>query len=99
MLICASNRTYGQDVRLSIYSSLICSNTPGSQAEASMPSSNLSSHVDIEKCTAGVYYAHLTNTTVHGYSWEDVTVTVKDRGTKETIDLLSGVNGLVEAGM
>jgi hypothetical protein len=64
-----------------------------------MPSSNISSHVDIEKGTAGVDYAHLTNSTVHGYSWEDVTVTVKDRGTKEPVDLLSGVNGLVEAGM
>jgi hypothetical protein len=64
-----------------------------------MPSSNISSHVDIEKGTAGVGYAHLTNSTVHGYSWEDVTVTVKDRGTKEPVDLLSGVNGLVEAGM
>jgi hypothetical protein len=64
-----------------------------------MPSSNISSHVDIEKGTAGVDHAHLTNSTVHGYSWEDVTVTVKDRGTKEPIDLLSGVNGLVEAGM
>jgi hypothetical protein len=84
---------------LSIDSSLIRSNTPGSQAQASMPSSNLSSQADIEKGTATVDYAHLTNTTVHGYSWEDVTVTVKDRGTKESVDLLSGVNGLLEAGM
>jgi hypothetical protein len=64
-----------------------------------MPSSNLSSHEDVEKGTAAVNYAHLTNTTVHGYSWENVTVTVKDRSTKESIDLLSDVSGLVEAGM
>jgi hypothetical protein len=64
-----------------------------------MSSPNPSGEVDIEKDAAVVHYAHLTNETVLGYSWEDVTVTVKGRGSKESIDLLSGVNGLVEAGM
>ena len=63
-----------------------------------MPNSNPSSHEDVEKGAAALDYAHLTNATVHGYSWENVTVTVKDRSTKESIDLLSDVSGLVEAG-
>ena len=51
---------------------------------------------DIEKGSTG--YAHLTNETVHSFSWEDVTVTVKDRASKQPLDILSGVNGMVEAG-
>lgn len=53
---------------------------------------------DVEKGVA-TDYAHLTNTTVHSFSWEDVTVTVKDRKTKQPIEILSGVSGVVEAGM
>jgi len=52
---------------------------------------------DIEK-VAGSDYAHLTNSSVQSYSWENVTVTVKDRQTKERKDILSGVNGIVHAG-
>lgn len=51
---------------------------------------------DVEKGAAD--YAHLTNTTVHSFSWEDVTVSVKDRTTKQPLDILSGVDGVVEAG-
>jgi ABC-type multidrug transport system ATPase subunit len=51
---------------------------------------------DIEKGSTD--YAHLTNETVHSFSWEDVTVTVKDRASKQPLDILSGVNGMVEAG-
>jgi ABC-type sugar transport system ATPase subunit len=51
---------------------------------------------DIEKGSTD--YAHLTNESVHSFSWEDVTVTVKDRTSKQLIDILSGVNGMVEAG-
>ena len=52
---------------------------------------------DVEK--GATDYAHLTNTTVHSFSWEDVVVTVKDRKTKQPLDILAGVNGIVEAGM
>ena len=53
---------------------------------------------DVEK-GAVADYAHLTNTTVHSFSWENVTVTVKDRKTKQPLEILSDVNGVVEAGM
>jgi hypothetical protein len=53
---------------------------------------------DVEKSAAGADYAHLTNDTVQSFSWHSVTVTVKDRATKQSLDILSGVNGFVEAG-
>jgi hypothetical protein len=53
---------------------------------------------DIEKDAAGQDYAHLTNESVHSFSWNNITVTVKDRATKQPLDILSGVNGYVEAG-
>ncbi|KAJ4989415.1 ABC transporter [Stagonosporopsis vannaccii] len=52
---------------------------------------------DVEKGTAGDY-AHLENSTVRSFSWRHVTVTVKDRRTKQPLDILSGVDGIVEAG-
>jgi hypothetical protein len=58
-----------------------------------MSSSNHSS--DIEK---GRAYAHLTNELVQSFSWHNITVTVKDRATKQPLDILSSVNGSVEAG-
>jgi hypothetical protein len=51
---------------------------------------------DVEK--GGADYAYLTNTTVRSFSWQDVIVTVKDRKTKQPLEILSGVNGIVEAG-
>jgi hypothetical protein len=58
------------------------------------------SNPSIEDVEKGVTdYAHLTNTTVHSFSWENVTVSVRDRKTKQPLDILSGVNGIVEAGM
>lgn len=51
---------------------------------------------DVEK--GGADYAHLTNTTVRSFSWQNVVVTVKDRTTREPLDILSGVSGIVEAG-
>ncbi|CAN9417023.1 unnamed protein product [Alternaria alternata] len=53
---------------------------------------------DVEKGNAGSNYAHLSNDEVKSFSWEDVTVTVKDRVSKEPIDLLSNVSGMIEAG-
>jgi ABC-type multidrug transport system ATPase subunit len=53
---------------------------------------------DVEKGSIGSDYAHLTNDTVDCFSWQDVTVTVKDRASKQPLAILSGVNGMVEAG-
>ncbi|KAH3952835.1 hypothetical protein HBH70_032440 [Parastagonospora nodorum] len=50
---------------------------------------------DIEK---GPDYTHLTNDSVQSFSWAKVTVTVKDRATKESLEILSSVNGCVQAG-
>jgi hypothetical protein len=52
---------------------------------------------DVEKGT-GADHAHLTNTAIRSFSWDDVTVTVKDRESKQPKDILSGVNGMVKAG-
>ncbi|KAF2105736.1 ATP-binding cassette transporter-like protein [Lophiotrema nucula] len=59
--------------------------------------SNSAVNLDIEK-DAGGDYAHLTNNAVSSYSWENVTVTVKDRQSKQPKDILSSVTGSVQAG-
>ena len=41
---------------------------------------------------------HLINDTIHSLGWRDVTVTVKDRQTKEPVPILSAADGLVKAG-
>lgn len=51
---------------------------------------------DIEK--AGGYYAHLTNTTVRSFGWENVTVNVRDRESKLPKTIVSNVSGVVQAG-
>ncbi|KAF2854342.1 ATP-binding cassette transporter-like protein [Plenodomus tracheiphilus IPT5] len=53
---------------------------------------------DVEKDAADADYAHLTNESLHHFSWDDVTVTVKDRSTKQPLDILSNVSGILEAG-
>jgi ABC-type multidrug transport system ATPase subunit len=53
---------------------------------------------DIEKGTDTSDFAHLTNDIVQTFSWENVTVTVKDRATKQPLDILSNVSGILEAG-
>ncbi|KAI4699372.1 hypothetical protein J4E81_004396 [Alternaria sp. BMP 2799] len=60
--------------------------------------SSASTAEDVEKAASGTDYAHLTNDEVKSFSWEDITVTVKDRTSKQPIDLLSNVSGMVEAG-
>lgn len=54
--------------------------------------------VDVEKDAAGVNYAHLMNQTVRNFSWSNVSVTVKDRTSKQPLRLLDDVSGMVEAG-
>lgn len=61
-----------------------------------MLSSNQS--VDVEKDAVGGDYTHLTNRTVRNFSWSNVTVTVKDRATKQPLHLLEDITGIVEAG-
>ncbi|KAF1942072.1 P-loop containing nucleoside triphosphate hydrolase protein [Clathrospora elynae] len=60
--------------------------------------STFKSSEDVEKGPAGSGYAQLTNDTVHSFSWECVTVTVKDRRSKLPLEILSGVGGMVGAG-
>ena len=51
---------------------------------------------DVEK--NGGDYAHLTNTSIKSFGWEGISVTVKDRQTKQPKDILSSVNGMIKAG-
>ena len=51
---------------------------------------------DVER--AAVAEAHLQNTTVRNLSWKGVTVTVKDRETKQAKVIVDSVEGIVEAG-
>ncbi|KAI4918459.1 hypothetical protein J4E90_002843 [Alternaria incomplexa] len=60
--------------------------------------SSASTAEDVEKAASGTEYAHLTNDEVKSFSWENITVTVKDRTSKQPIDLLSNVSGMIEAG-
>ena len=41
---------------------------------------------------------HLLNTTIKNFTWRDVTVTVKDRETKQPKAIVDNVQGIVEAG-
>ena len=50
---------------------------------------------DVEK---GSGFAHLTNDVVQRFTWENVTVTVKDRASKLPLDILCNVSGALEAG-
>ncbi|KAJ4299081.1 hypothetical protein N0V90_004325 [Kalmusia sp. IMI 367209] len=61
-----------------------------------MAASNDSS-TDVEK-DANTDYAYFNNETVKSFSWNDVSVTVKDRHTKEPLNIVSGVHGVVRAG-
>jgi hypothetical protein len=54
------------------------------------------SSLDVEKAASD--YAPLTNHSVQSFSWEKVTVTVKDRHTKQPLELLSDVKGIINAG-
>jgi len=52
---------------------------------------------DIEK-DASSDRVYFSNESVKSFSWESISVTVKDRHTKQPLEILSGVNGHVEAG-
>lgn len=53
-------------------------------------------YLDIERSAAAEL--HLRNTTVRNISWRGVTVTVKDRETKQQKVIVDNVEGYVEAG-
>ncbi|KAF2802514.1 P-loop containing nucleoside triphosphate hydrolase protein [Mytilinidion resinicola] len=59
--------------------------------------SDILSTVDVEKNDRGSDYTHLTNSSIQTFGFEGVTVTVNDRTTKQPKEILSGVNGMVEA--
>jgi hypothetical protein len=65
---------------------------PAAKVNTSLPSSV---HYDVEK---NADYAHLSNTSVKSYAWENVTVTVKDRSTKQPTVILNKCSGIVNAG-
>jgi ATP-binding cassette, subfamily G (WHITE), member 2 len=52
--------------------------------------------VDVEQC--GHDNSYLENQIVQSLSWKDVTVVVSDRETKRPKEILSAINGEVEAG-
>jgi hypothetical protein len=52
--------------------------------------------VDVEQ--RAMAEAHLMNTTVRNFTWRGVTVTVKDRETKQPKVIVDNCEGLVEAG-
>jgi ABC-type multidrug transport system ATPase subunit len=54
-------------------------------------------HIDVEK-SAGAGYAHLANISIQSFGWKGVSVVVKDRQTKQPKNILSDVNGVVNAG-
>lgn len=55
-----------------------------------------SKDIDVERHAATE--AYLRNTTVKNISWHDITVTVKDRETKQPKVVVDKVEGYVEAG-
>jgi hypothetical protein len=57
---------------------------------------NLEPTMDLEE--RPVAEKHLLNTTVKNLTWRGVTVTVKDRETKEPKTIVENVEGIVEAG-
>lgn len=54
--------------------------------------------LDVEQHGAELAEAHLRNTTVRSISWRGVSVTVKDRETKQPKAIVDNVEGYVEAG-
>lgn len=58
---------------------------------------NVTMEKDIEE--GGSAEAHLVNTSVKNITWSGVTVTVKDRETKQPRTIVDNVEGIVEAGV
>jgi hypothetical protein len=58
-----------------------------------------SSDPDVQDVEKTGDYAHLTNSSVQNFTWENVTVTVKDRNTGAAKAILNNCSGIVKAGM
>lgn len=71
--------------------------SPSRKATSSTVQRDTRFDVDIEQ--KPVDHAHMNNTTVHNFAWQKVTVTAKDRKTKQSKAILDGVDGFVEAGV
>ena len=66
----------------------------GSSNNGSQPTSALSADPE----AAGTLARHLTNDTIHSFSWRDVGVVVRDRKSKQPLPILSSSYGYVDAG-
>ncbi|KAL5417901.1 hypothetical protein PMIN03_001390 [Paraphaeosphaeria minitans] len=62
-----------------------------------MAASHHSFVVDTEKHTH-TNHTRLSNESVHSFSWNNIVVTVNDRCTKQPLEILSDIRGLVKAG-
>ena len=51
-------------------------------------------HVDLEASND----AHLMNSDVESFAWQGITVTIKDRETKQMKAILNNIDGIVKAG-
>jgi hypothetical protein len=69
---------------------------PASNADVTQSPTPDTFSVDVEQ--KAVDETHLQNTTVHNFTWQGVTVTVKDRKTKKPKVILDGIDGTVKAG-
>jgi hypothetical protein len=58
--------------------------------------STSTTNVDVEKNNGE--YTQLINNTVRNFAWKDITISVKDRSTKQPKNILNDVNGFVQAG-
>lgn len=63
-----------------------------------MAASHHSSANDVEK-HAHTDHIRLSNESVHSFSWSNISVKVKHRRTKQPVEILSDVRGLVSAGL
>lgn len=70
--------------------------SPSSEMTDNERSVHKEARTDIEQ--QAVAEDHLKNTTVQSISWRNVTVTVKDRETKQPKAIVENVEGIVEAG-
>lgn len=69
----------------------------GSGSEGGSAFKEGQSYLDVEQQPVGTD-THLQNTTVQNFSWRGVSVTVKDRETKQPKVIVDNVEGHVEAG-
>ena len=68
------------------------SNNHTAKVDASTPSSLFQDVEKIGNCSL------LSNASVNSFSWENVTVTVKDRQNGQTKEILTNSSGVVKAG-